>query len=157
METQDLREVANCIRLIMQKQSLTWQMQKGHCNNDLEMFNSFNNNQVLQLCSLYLLTLINKHMEIQEISQVRQKTQNLRQMQAYRGEVEHRFEELQQIYHMQQDRYEKKIAELQKELADARKESASRLVICQEKENDLKILLGGGGDVRELREMFERI
>ena len=78
-------------------------------------------------------------------------------MQAYRKEVELRFEELQQIYEMQQERYEKQIAQLKKELADTRKESARRLIICQEKDNDLKLLLGGGGDVRELREMYDRI
>ena len=58
---------------------------------------------------------------------------------------------------MQQERYEKQIKQLKKELADTRKESARRLIICQEKDNDLKILIGGGGDVRELREMYDRI
>ena len=43
-------------------------MQKGSCGNDQEMFDAFNTNQVLQLCSLYLLTVINKHMEMQEIT-----------------------------------------------------------------------------------------
>ena len=68
MQTDDLKEVANCMRTIMQKQSLSFQLQKGCSGDDLEMFDSFNTNQVLQLCSLYLLTVINKHMEMQEIS-----------------------------------------------------------------------------------------
>ena len=58
---------------------------------------------------------------------------------------------------MQQERYEKQVKQLKKELADTRKESARRLIICQDKDNDIKLLLGGGGDVRELREMYDRI
>ena len=81
-----------------------------------------------------MLSVINKYMEMQQLSQKRQNLMNQKQLGLFKEEVNIRFEKLNMLHEMAIKRNENKIISLQNQFERSKKEQDRLQCIVSEKE-----------------------
>jgi len=93
-------------------------------------------------------------MEMQELSQTRQRILNQRQNQTYREEVDARFEKLNMLHELEVERGEKELKKLAKQLEDSRKEQRRLQTVVNDKEEEIGLLLQSGEEFPKVRRLL---
>lgn len=104
----------------------------------------------MQLVVIYLFAIINKHMEMLNLQQFRQKKMHERQMDYFHEQVDFRFQDLQVLHNMALERRDKKIEVLEKRVIDQHKEINRLNNIVRQQQDDMQILCQTGDDVFEM-------
>ena len=116
----------------------------------------FNCNQITNMAILYLLTVINKSFEMQQLCQTRFRLLAKRQNQVYREQCTNILDDMHVLQQMSDKRFQKKINSLEKHLTHTQAEVDRLLLVIREKDDKINLLRNSNEDVPELKAMIKK-
>lgn len=120
-------------------------------------YDDFNASQIIQLVTQYLMSVINKHMEMQQLTITRQRLMQMRQYKFYREKVDEKYEELEMYFKLHKERSENHIKMLKERLATSRSESDRLRAAVEARDEDIKVLSSKTGDLGHVQELFTKV
>lgn len=164
----DLMEASDIIRKVLQRQSLSWiqHQDDGDCEainthihnidhlDKKQLHDAFDSSQIVQMVFMFLFSVINKHMEMQLLSQTRFRLLSKRQNQVYREQCDNLINDIQLVQEITETRLQKKITTQFNNLEHLRSENFRLLNVVQEKEEKCNTLLRSAEDIKEVRKLI---
>lgn len=125
-------------------------------NTEPELYNNFMINQIMNLSIIYLMTVINKYMEMEDLTLERQLAMFKKHIQTMKHETHERLEKMQIIFDVHVMKTKEEIYELEKQIHHY-KEEKDRLIkqINTMQDDKAKIIKSAGEDLIDLEEVMD--
>lgn len=127
---------------------------------ETELFNSFLVNKILNLNNIYLLTVINKQMEMEQLSQERQLTMLKNQIQTMKKETKNQVDKMELHYNIAVRDTKKQVEELEAQLTFYKQQYRSKCAIIRDQEEEIHAIRFVGREgidpIMEIMKNFNR-
>ena len=153
--TENMAQIMDSIRSIMQKSSITWSIFKNEPIPEKKLHEKFLCNKIISLTALYMSWSLNDMMQNTEYlieNQSKIVKQKLEiQKTLYDAKMEDKEQEIVSICKL----HEKDIEEMQYKIDQAKKENERLEEALMEKDAEIKDLLSGGEDYRRIKNLMD--